>query len=121
VVEAAVLLPLLLMLVLGTIEYGWLFYNVQQVTNAARQGARIAILPHVGAAAEAQTTMNLLLNKAGLPQVAPLPESCDINGRPGVRVRISIPTEGLCLINAPSLIPMPVTIGATVVMAKEGS
>ena len=45
-VEAAIVFPILLMLTLGAIEYGWLFLNAQQVTNAARQGARIAILPY---------------------------------------------------------------------------
>ncbi len=34
-----------LLVMLGAIEYGWLFFNVQQITNAARQGARVAILP----------------------------------------------------------------------------
>ena len=33
------MLPLLLLVMLGAIEYGWLFFNVQQITNAARQGA----------------------------------------------------------------------------------
>jgi Flp pilus assembly protein TadG len=121
VVETAFVLPLLLLLTMGAIEYGWLLYNVQQITNAARQGARMAILPHAGAATEAQTMMNKLLNEAGLPQVAPLPESYDINGQPGVRVHISISTAGLSLVHAPSLIPIPGAIGATVTMAKEGS
>ena len=45
-VEMAIVLPLLLMLTLGAIRYGWLFLKAQQITNAARYGARIAILPN---------------------------------------------------------------------------
>jgi Flp pilus assembly protein TadG len=133
VVEAAILLPLLLMLVLGAIEYGWLLYNVQQITNAARQGARIAILPHLGAESEARTVLTDpatgLLAKTGLlddlvsgyPTFTYTTIPGDPEGRREVTVQIRVSTANLCLINAPSLIPMPAMIGATVTMAKEGS
>lgn len=42
-VEMAIVLPLLLMLTLGAIRYGWLFLKAQQITNAARYATRIAI------------------------------------------------------------------------------
>jgi Flp pilus assembly protein TadG len=42
-VELALTLPLLIMLVIGTIEFGWLFHDYLMVTNASREGARIAI------------------------------------------------------------------------------
>jgi Flp pilus assembly protein TadG len=45
VVEFALTLPLLLLLVLGMIEFGFLFQEYEVVTNAAREGARIAVLP----------------------------------------------------------------------------
>ena len=44
-IEAAIMLPLLLLLTLGVIEYGWMFLKAQQTTNAARHAARIAIRP----------------------------------------------------------------------------
>jgi Flp pilus assembly protein TadG len=62
IVEAAFVLPLFLLLVLGAIEYGWLFFNVQQITNAARQGARVAILPDVSEA-QAQAVITEILQK----------------------------------------------------------
>ncbi len=40
-VEAALLLPLVLLLTLGLIEYGWIFLRGQQINRPARQGARI--------------------------------------------------------------------------------
>ena len=39
-VEFALVLPLLLTLVLGAIDWGWYFFIDQLVTNAAREGAR---------------------------------------------------------------------------------
>jgi Flp pilus assembly protein TadG len=41
VVEMALLIPLLLIFVMGVLEYGWMFYRYQQITGAARHGARV--------------------------------------------------------------------------------
>jgi Flp pilus assembly protein TadG len=43
-VEFAVLLPVLLTLLLGIIEFGFLLYNQQVITNASREGARYGIV-----------------------------------------------------------------------------
>lgn len=43
-VEFAIVLPLLLILVGGFIEFGVLFYNKQLITNASREGARAGIV-----------------------------------------------------------------------------
>ncbi len=44
VVEFAVVLPLLLSILFGIIEYGWVFMVRQTLQNAAREGCRIAVL-----------------------------------------------------------------------------
>lgn len=44
VVEMAVVLPILLLILFGIIEYGWTFMVYQTITNAAREGARVAVL-----------------------------------------------------------------------------
>ena len=41
-VEFALVLPLLIGLVCGIIDYGWLFYNYLSLQNACREGARKA-------------------------------------------------------------------------------
>lgn len=41
--ELAIALPLILILLFGTIEFGVLFYNKQVITNASREGARAGI------------------------------------------------------------------------------
>jgi Flp pilus assembly protein TadG len=43
-IEFALTLPLLLLVVLGIIEFGFVFQQYEVVTNAAREGARIASL-----------------------------------------------------------------------------
>ncbi len=43
-VEFAIVLPFFLMLVLGAIDWGWFFMVQDAVSNAAREGARAAIV-----------------------------------------------------------------------------
>lgn len=41
-VEFALVLPILLILICGIIDFGWLFYNQSELNNVAREGARYA-------------------------------------------------------------------------------
>lgn len=45
VVEMAVVSPLLLMLLLGIVEFGYIFMVEQSLTNATREACRLATLP----------------------------------------------------------------------------
>jgi Flp pilus assembly protein TadG len=45
IVELALTLPLLLLVVLGIFDFGLMFQRYEVVTNAAREGARVAVLP----------------------------------------------------------------------------
>jgi Flp pilus assembly protein TadG len=44
-VEFALTFPLLLFVVLGILDFGMMFQQYEVLTNAAREGARIAVLP----------------------------------------------------------------------------
>jgi Flp pilus assembly protein TadG len=44
-VEFALVLPLLLLVFAGIVDFGFLFQRYEVVTNAAREGARLAVLP----------------------------------------------------------------------------
>ena len=44
VVEFALILPILILLLFGVIEFGTLMYNQQVLTNASREGARAGIV-----------------------------------------------------------------------------
>lgn len=46
-VEFALVLPIFLLLVMGIIDFGWLFYNYISVENSARNAARIACVEYV--------------------------------------------------------------------------
>ena len=73
-IEFALTLPLLLLVVLGIIEFGFMFHEYEVVTNAAREGARIAVLPAYSAA-DAQTRAVQYLQASGLQpaQITPAP------------------------------------------------
>ena len=43
-VEFALALPILLMLLCGIIDFGWIYYNQITLNNAAREGARYAVI-----------------------------------------------------------------------------
>ena len=43
-IEFAILLPVLVLLLFGTIEFGLLLFNKQVITNASREGARAGIV-----------------------------------------------------------------------------
>ena len=45
--ETAITLPLVLLVTIGAIEFGRAYQTWQVITNAAREGARIAVLPGV--------------------------------------------------------------------------
>jgi Flp pilus assembly protein TadG len=44
-VEFAIVLPLVLVLIAGVVDFGFLFQRYEVITNAAREGARLASLP----------------------------------------------------------------------------
>jgi len=64
VVEFAVILPLLLLLLFGIIEFGWVFMIRQTLTNAAREGVRVAVL-QTSSAADVQGRVREVMNPTG--------------------------------------------------------
>jgi Flp pilus assembly protein TadG len=68
-IEFALVLPLLLLLVLGIVDFGFLFQRYEVVTNAAREGARLAVLPGY-VSADVQARVNDYLQQGGVPTSA---------------------------------------------------
>jgi Flp pilus assembly protein TadG len=67
-VEFAILLPLLLLILFGTIEFGLILYDREVITNASREGARygiVAVSPR-RTTGEIQGVVNTYLTNAGL-------------------------------------------------------
>ena len=71
-IELAMALPILLLVICGIIDFAILFQRYEVVTNAAREGARVAILPDFSVA-DVQARVNGYLNASGLTGVAPAP------------------------------------------------
>jgi Flp pilus assembly protein TadG len=65
VIELALTLPLLLVVVFGIIDFGFMFQRYEAVTNAAREGTRLGVLPEY-TAAEAQNRAIAYLRASGL-------------------------------------------------------
>lgn len=68
-VEFALVFPLLLMVVLAIVDFGFLFQRYEVVTNAAREGARVAVLPGYSSA-DIQNRVGSYAAAGGLP-IAP--------------------------------------------------
>jgi Flp pilus assembly protein TadG len=66
-IEFAIVLPLMLLVLLGTLDFGMLFQRYQVVTNAAREGARIAVLPSYGDE-DVEARVTEFLTAAGLTE-----------------------------------------------------
>ena len=70
-VECALVRPLLLALLCGIIDFGWLYYNQITLNNAAREGARYAVVhydPTIDWKGDAENRM--LTSMAGVSSAA---------------------------------------------------
>ncbi|HEY0715311.1 MAG TPA: TadE family protein [Polyangia bacterium] len=99
-VEFALLLPILLGVTLGAIDWGYFFFVKQRVVNAAREGARAgAVIDPDDGWAEAQTTAQeaaeAYLTSVGLTAQGVDVVQEDIGGTDGIKVTITYPTGSL--------------------------
>jgi len=65
-IEMVVVLPLLLLVLFGIIDFGFLFQRYVVLTNAAMEGARVAILPGY-TAVDAQNRATTYASTGGVP------------------------------------------------------
>ncbi len=90
VVEFAIVIFLFLLLLFGTIEFGWALFTKAVVTNAAREGARLAVTPSASTDTIEQRVQSylekfLLTNPAIIgvdPLVSPGPPTTPPSGEP---------------------------------------
>ena len=121
--EAALVMPILLLVTFGAIKYGWLFLKAQQITNAARHGARMIVLPDmevddvIASVTELLAQANITVN-AGEITITPVDPS--VLGKPAFNVHITIPSDRVDILVVP-LFPVVGNIEASVTMAREGT
>lgn len=116
-VEMAVVTPLLLTILFGIIEYGWVFSVRQTLIQAAREGARTAALPG-STNAQVEARINEQLHLMGLSNY-----SIDLTratpSDPTERVEISIPYSEVTLVGG-FFGDTSFDLGAACTMRKEG-
>ena len=118
VVELAVVLPLLLTLVFGIIEFGWVFMVRETLTNSSREGCRVAVLQ--GSSLQDITDqVNASMGTTGLTgwntQI-----SRSGPGNPNETVTVIIPYANVSLLGG-YFGGTDFNLGATTIMRKEGA
>jgi Flp pilus assembly protein TadG len=122
-VETAIVLLLLVTIIFGTMEYGWLFFKIQQITNTVRAGARKAVLPdstNADVALLIQTELaewdisssdyTLVISSADITALSP----SDL-----ITLTITVPYSNVELLGMP-MFPTPTALTSTMTMAREG-
>ena len=121
-VEAAIVLPLVILLLFGLLEFGWAFLKSQQINNAARHGARIGIA-YGATAAEIQAGVDAVMAASGMgssgytTEILPNDPLTLTTGQL-LAVSVTVDYSNIELIGVP-LIPAPATLTGTTSMARE--
>jgi len=118
--EFVIILPIMLILTFGVMEFGWMLTKSGEIVNAAREGARAGAREGAGGA-EMQAAVNARMSASGLggsgysTTVSP-----GVNPGDPVTVQITVAYDGnLELIGFP-LVPVPANLRAEATFSKEG-
>jgi Flp pilus assembly protein TadG len=122
-IETALVLPLVLLVTFGVIEYGWLLLKSQQISNACRHGARIGARYGSSAAtitAAVQSSLNTAgLGTSGFTLTLTPSDPMTLASGDALTVHLLIPYANVGALGLP-LIPVPTNLQSTVVIAREG-
>jgi Flp pilus assembly protein TadG len=129
VVEAVLVFPLLLALMFGTTEYGYYFFIKHTLEGAAREGARVGIMPS-GTDSQVQSAVISYLATAGLQSgtasldsrytLSISPSASTVASGSPLTVTLSTTWSGVRAGYAPlRLIPTAQSISGRTVMRKE--
>lgn len=127
-IEAAMTLPLLLFVCIGIVEFGRLYQTWQVMTNAAREGARIAVLPAPGSSGY-ETRVRQYLQSGGLKSdgsvgvnVTPVNVSLGSGGTAsGSRVTVTYPFTFMVLQPIANLVVSGATVGAPITITTAAT
>jgi len=120
-VEFALLLPVLIMILFGIIEFGLALYQQAVLTNASREGARLGIVQSIPAITTAQinATIDTYLTNAGITpgNVTRAIAAGGVTGTP-VSVALTLPYTFVVLPGLTSVAPT-LNLSAQTVMRHE--
>ena len=131
-IEAALTIPLLLLIAVGIFEFGRAYQTWQILTNAAREGARLAVVPSPGPGT-VEARVRLYMQDGQLSEFASAAvtvnssDSLTVNGKTisASRVTIDYPFNFIVLrpvarlINRSTTLGAPLTMRATALMRNE--
>ena len=119
IVEFAVVLPLLLTILFGIIEYGWVFMVRQTLQTAAREGCRLAVLQtSVSPYTNVLTRVSTVMGPSGLNTYS-VSMTHATPGDPVEVVEITIPYNDVSLMGG-FFGTHAYNLGGTCSMRKEG-
>jgi len=128
VLDMALVLPILLALAFGTVEFGYYFYVKHNIQAAAREGARAAIVPSA-VAADVTTAVQNVMTAAGLGASGYTTSVTDVNGNainvstatPGTAIKVTVQcTWGTVGVRPLGVISSTKVVTGNTVMRKEG-
>lgn len=117
-VEMALVLPILLMLIMGMIEFGRIFNAYLIVTNASREGARIAVVGGTDADINNSVINTTNTLKQEDLSISITPDELSRNRGTQVSVTVHYNLEMICPIIS-GIIPNPFPIKSATVMRME--
>jgi Flp pilus assembly protein TadG len=130
--ETALALPMVLLVAVGIFEFGRAYQTWQVLTNAAREGARVAVLPGANDGIVSARAISYMqagqLREAANATIAVSPVMLDLGGgatAAASSVTVSYPFEFIVLqpvanlIAGDSTLGEPITMSATSVMRIE--
>lgn len=121
-VEFAIILPILMFIILAIIELGWGLVIKNTLTDAAREGARVAVTQNVSTNTII-SNIDSIIQTANIPttnltvSITPSSVSLQAKGTP-IQVLVSLPYSAVSILPAP-LFMGGMTLNASVTMAKE--
>ena len=128
-IELALVLPILLLIMSGIMDFGFLFQRWEVVTNAAREGARLGSLP-LYSVDDVKQRVEQYLQAGGLVEAHPAPQATyetEVVGTSNVsviRVTVTYPSQFAFLGPIASLVGgggySTIQLRATSVMRREG-
>jgi Flp pilus assembly protein TadG len=130
--EAAITIPLVLLISVGIFEFGRAFQTWQVLTNAAREGARIAVLngttdEQIKAAVTSYITSGGLTLQTSSPIDVKVERAVPLGDNDASRVTITYPFDFMMLNPVVQMVTpgsttgdAPIAMGAVALMRNEG-
>ena len=126
--ETAITLPIILLITVGIFEFGRAYQTWQVLTNAAREGARVAILPET-TDSQVQTTVRSYMSSGQLSNATTAAVTIERNVAMGAnaasRITVNYPFQFIVLnpvvrlVTGTSTVGSPLTMQAVALMRNE--